>query len=86
MVQPARQHADMTRSLHRRQPVRQRATLTTTGRRRLLSVAVPLLWLPWRGCDQGGNYSTGEERWGGMAVKFKLHKVPVLFALELYGV
>lgn len=30
------------------------------GRRRLLSVLpMPLLWLQWRGCDQGGAYSTG---------------------------
>ncbi|KAI3438670.1 hypothetical protein D9Q98_001091 [Chlorella vulgaris] len=27
--------------------------------RRRLASAVPLLFLPWRGCDQGGNYSTG---------------------------
>ena len=30
-----------------------------SGRRRLLCVGIPLLFLPWRGCDEGGNYSTG---------------------------
>ena len=28
-------------------------------RRRLLSIAAPLLFLPWRGCDEGGSYSIG---------------------------
>ncbi|KAL4437955.1 hypothetical protein ABPG77_004176 [Micractinium sp. CCAP 211/92] len=30
-----------------------------TGRRRLLSWYPGLLWVAWRGCDQGGFYSTG---------------------------
>lgn len=43
-----------------RGPTHQPAPAPPLPRRRLLSVAVPLLFLPWRGCDQGGNYSTGK--------------------------
>lgn len=35
------------------------------GRRRLLGIVpLPLLFLPWSGCDQGGSYSTGGPRGG----------------------
>lgn len=44
----------------RRQQPPHTVPLAATGRRRqLLSVAAPLLFLPWRGCDVGGNYATG---------------------------
>lgn len=41
------------------------------SRRRLLSIVpLPLLFLPWSGCDQGGNYATGmicSDVWRGRA-------------------
>lgn len=62
-AKPAQQAFNGARSPSRRHPARHRAPppSAATGRRRLLSIAVPLLWLPWRGCDQGGSYSTGEQ-------------------------
>ena len=47
----------------RRQPLPPNAAAAPPSRarrRRLLSLAAPLLFLPWRDCDQGGNYSTGK--------------------------